>query len=206
MRFMKFIAKGILTVLFALTLAVGSEAAAEAAPVLNGAWAVGEDTEMVYNFCEDGTFTQWRIYYWGKCQPPDICREKIGCGNYTTGADAVSATLDLHYLQEDSCVALGRFSWDAGELCLNIGVCGEVRPELPCYYRMRPSDWVDCTCQGEGEVAEGEGEPGNDTPGCCTGDAKGAALGEKIGRIVSDWLVGGVSLIESGAMNLNRKP
>lgn len=217
MRFTKCSAKGILAVLFLVTIAAGGGAVAEPAPVLSGAWAVGEDTETVYNFCGDGTFTEWRISYWGKCQPPEICREKIGCGRYTISMDAVSATIDLQYLQEEPCVALGRFTWDTGELCLHIGACGEARPELPCYYHMRASEWVDCACQAEGEVVEGEGEilegegegegegePPGTVCGCRGCGEKDAGMTGILGRAWSDWFLDGLCLIALGVASVNR--
>ena len=213
---MKYSVRGILTVLFLVTRVAGSGAAAESAPVLSGAWAVGEDTETVYSFCGDGTFTEWRFSYWGKCQPPEICREKIGCGRYDISMDAVSATIDLQYLQEEPCVALGRFTWDAGELCLHIAACGEARPESPCYYHMRTSNWVDCTCGAEGEAAEGEGEipegegggegesPDTDC-GCRGCGTNGAAMKGIVSRAWSDWFLGGLCLIALGVVSINRK-
>lgn len=145
-----------------LIFPAGGEVEGEPAPGLIGAWAVGEDTEVVYSFCQDGTFTQWIVTYWGKCQPPEICKQKVGCGTYITGEDGISNTLDLQFLKEDACIALGRYTWDiaaGGQLYLNIGQCGESRPDSPYYYAMRPSALIDCTCPDEPAEGETEGEP-----------------------------------------------
>lgn len=37
----------------------------ESAQYVTGVWACGEDTEFVYSFCENGTFTLYTVYYWG---------------------------------------------------------------------------------------------------------------------------------------------
>ena len=106
---------------------------------------------------------------------------------------------------------MGRFTWDTGELCLHIGVCGEARPELPCYYHMRTSEWVDCECQaegevvgGEGEVYEGEEEPPDTVCGCRGCSAKGAAVTGILESTWSDWLLGGLCIIIPGVLSVNR--
>ena len=115
-----------------------------------GAWITGEDIDIVYSFCEDGTFTHWNtIYYFKKGQKVETSTEKIGCGTYGIGKDEISNTIDLHFQDENACVALGRFGWSSdpvGELTLNIAECGEPRPDSPYYYSMRSGGNLDCTC------------------------------------------------------------
>ncbi len=122
----------------------------ESAQYVTGVWACGEDTEFVYSFCENGTFTLYTVYYWGKCHPPDICREMEGCGTYVTDEDSYSPTIDLHFSSGDDCTALGRYirvSEGQVQMYLNISACGELRPESPYYYPMRSSTLINCICE-----------------------------------------------------------
>jgi len=170
---------------------VEGEMEGEPARSLTGAWVCGEDTEFAYSFCEDGTFTFYTVYYWGKCRPPEICREMTGCGTYTTGEDASSPTIDLQFTSGDRCVVLGRYQWVSEgqvQLYLNVGVCGGPRPDSPYYYSMRSGGPFDCVCaeEGEGEApAEGEnGEGEGET------FVEGEMEGEPARSLTGAWVCG----------------
>jgi len=138
--------------LFVLAIGTQADAWAEAERSIVGVWVTGEDIDITYSFCVDGTFTYWNTYYYFKNgKQINVSRERIGCGTYTTGKDEISNTIDLHFQHETECVALGRYAWSTepyGELALNIAECGEARPDSPNYYVMRVGGIYECTCAG----------------------------------------------------------
>ena len=129
---------------------LGADAYADEEKSIVGVWVTGEDIDITYSFCEDGTFTHWNTYYYWKANKEvDVSRERIGCGTYSIGEDDISPTIDLHFLHDAECTALGRFEWTTeptGELALNIAECGASRPDSPLYYHMRSGGIYDCTC------------------------------------------------------------
>jgi len=134
-------------------MGIQTSACAEEERSIVGVWLTGEDIDITYSFCADGTFTHWNTYYYFKNgKQINVSRERIGCGTYTTGKDEISNIIDLHFQYETECVALGRFEWTtepSGELALNIAECGSPRPDSPLYYHMRSGGIFDCTCVSE---------------------------------------------------------